>query len=345
MIHRLLIYTSQTLDPYFNIATEKQLLETVETGSCILYLWQNENTVVIGRNQNPWVECRTSLLEEEGGKLARRLSGGGAVFHDIGNLNFTFLMRDEDYDVDRQLSVIQAACAMIGLQAEKSGRNDLLVDGQKFSGNAFFHSQGHAYHHGTLLIDADMEKLSRYLTPSKAKLEAKGVASVRSRVTNLKALVPELTCKKMAESMKKAFAEVYGLTPEQITLGEADMQTIEAYAAELSSWNWLYGPRLPFSFSCEELVDLLYECISIGAVNEASILDRLASGVRAAEAVHTDLEEELCGLHIVVENITDKCSFRYCHCIVTSLFIFNRIIISHFRQKINTIFKVTIYIF
>lgn len=252
MIEKLLVYRSHCVDPYFNIATENLLLETVAPGCCILYLWQNQNTVVIGRNQNAWAECRTSLLEEEGGKLARRLSGGGAVFHDVGNLNFTFLVRDEDYDVDRQLSVIQAACAFVGLQAEKSGRNDLLVDGQKFSGNAFYHSQGHAYHHGTLLIDANMEKLSRYLTPSKAKLEAKGVASVRSRVTNLKALVPELTCEMMAEHMQRAFAQVYGYTPEQITLNEMDIQTIEAYAAKLGSWQWLYGPRLPFSFSCED---------------------------------------------------------------------------------------------
>jgi lipoate-protein ligase A len=138
------------------------------------------------------------------------------------------------------------------LVAEKSGRNDLLVDGQKFSGNAFYHSQGHAYHHGTLLIDASMEKLSRYLTPSKAKLEAKGVASVRSRVTNLKALAPELTCEVMKDHMQAAFAQVYGSAPEQITLSDAEIQSIEAYAEQLGSWDWLYGPRLPFSFSCEE---------------------------------------------------------------------------------------------
>lgn len=255
MIDKLYIYKSQGVDPYRNIATEKYLLEAVTPGSCILYLWQNQNTVVIGRNQNAWAECRTSLLKEEGGKLARRLSGGGAVFHDMGNLNFTFLMCDEDYDVDKQLSVIQAACTFVGLQAEKSGRNDLLVQGQKFSGNAFYHSQGHAYHHGTLLIGANMEKLSRYLTPSKAKLEAKGVASVRSRVTNLQAFVPELTCEMMAEYMQKAFAQVYGFTPEQITLSDGDKRTIDAYTAELGSWDWIYGPRLPFSFSCEKRFD------------------------------------------------------------------------------------------
>lgn len=251
MIKKLFLYTSKCLDPYHNIATEKYLLENVEESCCILYLWQNQNTVVIGRNQNAWAECRTSLLEQEGGFLARRLSGGGAVFHDTGNLNFTFIMRDEDYDLDRQLDVIKTACAIAGIHAERSGRNDLLADGQKFSGNAFYHSQGKAYHHGTLLVDADMEKLSRYLTPSKAKLEAKGVASVRSRVTNLRALCPTLTCGVMEQYMAQAFAEVYRGTPEEITLNADAQAKIKEDATFLGSWEWLYGQKLPFSFSCE----------------------------------------------------------------------------------------------
>lgn len=252
MVDRIKIYQTDSTDPYLNIATEKYLLETVEKGCCILYLWQNQNTVVIGRNQNPWVECRTSLLEEEDGHLARRLSGGGAVFHDLGNLNFTFIMCDEDYDVDRQLSVIQTACADLGITAERSGRNDLLADGQKFSGNAFYHSKGKAYHHGTLLINADMEKLSRYLTPSKAKLEAKGVASVRSRVVNLSQLSPGLTCNDMALHMRNAFSKVYKLPVFDINLSPADSAVIEESAKHLGSWDWLYGPRLPFSFACED---------------------------------------------------------------------------------------------
>ena len=252
MISKLLIYTSTSLDPYHNIATEKYLLETVEEGQCILYLWQNQNTVVIGRNQNAWAECRTSLLEQEGGFLARRLSGGGAVFHDAGNLNFTFLMRDEDYCLDKQLSVIQTACAAVGIQTERSGRNDLLANGQKFSGNAFYHSQGRAYHHGTLLVSTDMDNLSRYLTPSKAKLEAKGVASVRSRVTNLQSLCPPLTSQILGRHMEQAFAKVYRLTPAYISLDETALSRINEDAIQLGSWQWLYGPRLPFSFQCEQ---------------------------------------------------------------------------------------------
>ena len=251
MIERLLVYEAQGTDPYENIATEKYLLEHLEEGSCVLYLWQNKNTVVIGRNQNAWAECRTSLLEQEGGRLARRLSGGGAVYHDLGNLNFTFLVNEDDYDVDRQLSVIQTALAVFGLNAEKSGRNDLLVEGRKFSGNAFFHRQGHAYHHGTLLVNADLTMLSRYLTPPKAKLESKGISSVRSRVANLTEFLPSLTCQTLAEAMKDAFCRVYGLTYTPFSLPPEATEEITASASELSSWDWLYGPRQPFSFQCE----------------------------------------------------------------------------------------------
>ena len=252
MIDKLFIYKANGLNPYINIATEKLLLESVPENSCILYLWQNENTVVIGRNQNAWAECRTNLLAEEGGKLARRLSGGGAVFHDIGNLNFTFLMNDADYDLDKQLSVIQNACQSVGIPVIRSGRNDLLTDGQKFSGNAFYHTQEKAYHHGTLLVNANMEKLSRYLTPSKAKLQAKGVSSVRSRVINLQDIVPPLTCRTLSDCMEEAFCSVYKLTAEDILLTKEDSLKIEEYAKTLSSWEWLYGPRLPFSVEYEQ---------------------------------------------------------------------------------------------
>ena len=255
MIQKIYLYNGIGFDPHENLAIEKYLLDRVGPGECILYLWQNQNTVVIGRNQNAWSECRTSLLEQERGILARRLSGGGAVFHDLGNLNFTFLVRDEDYDVDRQLGVIQQACRMAGIIAEKSGRNDLLADGRKFSGNAFYHQGGHAYHHGTLMVDVDKDKLSRYLSPPKAKLEAKGVASVRSRVVNLKELSPELSCHRMRRLMAQAFEEVYGLTAEEITLDQAALQSVLETAALYGSWDYLYGAPLSLSFQCEERFD------------------------------------------------------------------------------------------
>ena len=251
MIDHLCIYCATGTDPYANLATEKLLMDTTDATGCTLYLWQNQNTVVIGHNQNAWVECRTTLLEQEGGKLARRLSGGGAVFHDLGNLNFTFMMAKDNYDLDKQLSVIIRACALAGITAEKSGRNDLLTQGQKFSGNAFYNNKTHAYHHGTLLINADMDKLSRYLSPSKAKLQSKGVASVRSRVVNLKELSPALTVESMKTYMQQAFEEVYGFNASPVALSEKEQQTIDTLALEYGSWEYLYGTSLPFSFSCE----------------------------------------------------------------------------------------------
>ena len=251
MITKLGIFKGKSFDPYYNLAIEKRLLDTVAPGQCILYLWQNSNTVVIGKNQNAWVECRTGLLEEEGGHLARRLSGGGAVFHDLGNLNFTFLVNEEDYDLDRQLSVIERACQMAGIAAEKSGRNDVLAEGRKFSGNAFYHSDGKAYHHGTLLISADMEKLQRYLSPSRAKLEAKGVSSVRSRVVNLQELCPGLTCDIMQSHLVQAFEAVYGGVCTEIVLTDNDLEAVDSLAKQYGSWEYLYGAPLPFTFQCE----------------------------------------------------------------------------------------------
>lgn len=250
MINKLYLYETDCVDPHKNLATEKYLMDRVQPGECILYLWQNKNTVVIGKNQNAFAECRTTLLQDEGGVLARRLSGGGAVFHDLGNLNFTFLMCKEDYDLDRQLTVIELACKLSGINAERSGRNDILADGRKFSGNAFYQNRTHAYHHGTLMVDVDKEKLGRYLSPSKAKLEAKGVASVRSRVVNLSELAPGLTIGEMKQFMSRAFGEVYGLDADILTL--QDSEEILALKAEYGSWEYLYGTPMPFTFSCED---------------------------------------------------------------------------------------------
>ncbi len=251
MIHYLKAYCSETFDPYYNLATEQYLLESLEPGCCILYLWQNQNTVVIGRNQNPWMECRTGLLEQEGGHLARRLSGGGAVFHDLGNLNFTFLVNAEDYDLDKQLDVILTALNTLGIPAVRSGRNDILTDGRKFSGNAFYKHQGRAYHHGTLLVEADMEKLSRYLTPSKAKLSSKGVDSVRSRVVNLKEICPELTIDRLKAALLSAFSQVYGLPAPILCSKDLELTAIHELDAHYRSWDWLYGRKIPLTFSCE----------------------------------------------------------------------------------------------
>lgn len=223
----------------------------VSSGECILFLWQNAHTVVIGRNQNPWKECCVARLEEEGGKLARRLSGGGAVYHDLGNLNFTFLAAEEDYHVTRQLSVIVEACRRVGVPAEISGRNDVLARDKKFSGNAFYKSGGKCCHHGTLMVDVDLERVGRYLTPSRAKLQAKGVDSVRARVVNLRHLSPGLTCREMADRMVEAFQAVYGRPAARLSEAALDQSAIAPLAGRNAGWEWLYGQDLPFHLSWE----------------------------------------------------------------------------------------------
>lgn len=279
---RNLILESWSLDPYYNLAVERRLFDSLQPGDAALYLWQNQNTVVIGRNQNAWRECKCELLEQEGGHLARRGSGGGAVFHDVGNLNFTFAAAEQRYDLARQLGVITGALSAIGIHAVASGRNDIVLDdGRKFSGNAFQHSGGRSLQHGTLLIRADMEKLSRYLNPSPLKLKAKGVESVRSRVCNLCELAPGLTPDLMRMLLKDAFAREYGecLTIDADALGTGE---VEAARQELASWEWRFGQTPVF--------DALFE--TRFPWGEVQLALKLRHGKVESCTVHTDAMDE-----------------------------------------------------
>ena len=252
-MNRFLI--TDSVDPYENLALEELLFETQGEGATF-YLWQNERTVVIGRNQNAWRECRVELLESEGGKLARRSSGGGAVFHDLGNLNFTFLLPKEHYDLVRQLGVIQKAAAKFGIETSFTGRNDLVLTatGEKFSGNAFRFSNSVALHHGTILISADFSRLGRYLAPSQMKLESKGVKSVVSRVTNLGLQNPALTVETMKQALMEAFEEEYGAY-EPHSWDLIDKEKLEQKRQTYASWDWKFGTTPAFNVSLENRFD------------------------------------------------------------------------------------------
>ena len=245
------IVTTET-NPYKNLAMEEYLLRQVKDEEVILYLWQNEKTVVIGKNQNPWKECKLAELSEDGGKLVRRLSGGGAVFHDLGNLNFTFLTTKENYNVEKQLEVILKAVRHLGAPAEKSGRNDITVDGRKFSGNAFFSDGVHCYHHGTILVKVDMSMLSHYLNVSREKLVSKGVESVKSRVTNLTEYVPELTVDQMRSELVEAFGEVYEHAPVELNISALQQDEINKLEEKFASWEWILGKKMEFNYSIDK---------------------------------------------------------------------------------------------
>lgn len=272
MIDRLIWIDTQNTYPYRNLAMEEYMTTHVPEGTCILYLWQNQHTVVIGKNQNCWKECRVNYLEREGGYLVRRLSGGGAVFHDLGNLNLTFIVRKPDYDVDRQLQVILEAVRLVGIQAEKTGRNDITAEGRKFSGNAFYQSGEYCYHHGTLLIHADKEDMSRYLNVSKEKLVSKGVSSVKSRVANLCEFNPELSVGSMKTALIKAFSQVYGLKAGRMDERELPRNAIDDLTEKFESWEWKYGRKIPFEYEMEKR--FLWGAVQIQLhVNEGKIQD------------------------------------------------------------------------
>lgn len=244
------VIISEEFNPYYNLALEEELLYSVDDEDIILYLWQNEKTVVIGRNQNPWLECNLDYLRGENIYLARRISGGGAVFHDIGNLNFTFITKKKNSNLEKQLEVLKQAISFFEVEISYSGRNDLLADGRKFSGHAFYEDDEYYFHHGTLMFDVDFKYLQKVLTPSKLKMESKGIQSVRSRVINLKELNPHITLENLKEYLINAFENVYGELDSVKAINRASYKPkkFESYQDE----KWIYGETPKFDVLVEE---------------------------------------------------------------------------------------------
>ncbi len=186
---KLELYESPTYNPYENLGVEAYLLETCPKDTLRFYLWQNAHTVVIGKNQHAPSEVFIDALQKDQGVLARRSSGGGAVYHDLGNLNFTFIAPTDLFDIQKQMEMIALALRHAGVNAEVNGRNDIEIDGAKVSGNAFAHSNDKHLHHGTLLVNVDKLKLAKYLNVNPKKLKRKNVSSVVSRIVNLRELI------------------------------------------------------------------------------------------------------------------------------------------------------------
>lgn len=228
----MILVNSSTANPYVNLAREEALLDCCGENQLYLYLWQNDKTVVIGRNQSALRECRIRKLEEDGGHLARRLSGGGAVYHDLGNLNFTFCAWHEHFDLHRQYEIIQNAISAFGIHAQFSGRNDLLIDGKKFSGSAYYLSRTACYHHGTLMVNVNLDNAAKYLSVSSDKLKSHGVDSVHSRMINLKSAAPGITIAKLKNELVRACETEYGL--------KAKEKMIDGDSSKYRSADWLY---------------------------------------------------------------------------------------------------------
>lgn len=239
---KLQFVTSNQTNPFWNVAVENYLVSQPNEDTVTLYLWKNRRTVVVGQNQNPFAECDVDQLLADGGFVMRRTTGGGAVYHDDGNINFSFVAPYALYDQERQFEVVCRAVDSYGLSTSLSGRNDLLCQGRKFSGNAFSKGHFNRLHHGTILIKGNMEDLSRYLKVKPSKLHKHGVQSVASRVVNLSELA-DVTSDNIVPRLKKAFLEVYGCpdcseVPFEVL---ADRKEVKELYARYSSDEWLFG--------------------------------------------------------------------------------------------------------
>lgn len=243
---KLQIILGNQYNPYLNLAVESNLLDNFLPNTVSLFLWKNKQTVVIGTNQNPYSECDVTSLIEEGGYLSRRRTGGGAVYHDLGNLNFSFVADNNIYDVKRQMQVIQKALLNFNLETEVSGRNDITYQGRKFSGNAFAKTKNQGLHHGTILIKTDSERLQKYLKVKPAKLHKHGVKSVSSRVINLSE-VADITSENIIPHLIKAFEEVYQGTASIINFDDLCDEKAIRLSQHIGSDEYLFGKWKEFN--------------------------------------------------------------------------------------------------
>lgn len=248
---RLLFFRSDGFYPHLNQAIETYLLDMVDEDTEILYLWQNDKTAFIGKNQNAYTECKTEIIARDGGFIARRISGGGAVFHDAGNLNFTFVSAKQNYDKAKNFRIMTQAMRSLGFDAQLNGRNDVVIDGRKFSGNAFYKGSNACFHHGTVLIRSDKTKMSSYLNVPTVKLKAKGVESVVSRVVNLSELDGSVTADTVADALKGAFESYYGQRAQVLTMADFDGSRLDEIVRRYSDPDWIMGDNIFYDMRAE----------------------------------------------------------------------------------------------
>lgn len=230
-------------DPYFNMALDEYCLEHDIVGEPFFYLWQNRPSVIIGANQQVYTEVNVPYLKAHNIALARRVTGGGAVYHDWGNLNYTIVgaTKEMKSDYPEYACLMQQALQQLGVPAILSGRNDILVNGLKVSGFAKRVAKNRMMVHGTLMYDVDVEVLSKVLTPPAIKLKAKGIASVRSRVGNLKEFLPQFAD---IHAFHSALLRTLsgGCTEQNVCISEKMLMEVTQLAEQkFADWHWIYG--------------------------------------------------------------------------------------------------------
>jgi len=237
-------------DPRINLAIEEYALKNLDIDESYLLFYINEPSIIIGKNQNTIEEINTDYVEKQGLHVVRRLSGGGAVYHDLGNLNFSFITKDDGdsfHNFKKFTEPVIEALNKLGVKAELSGRNDILAEGRKISGNAQFSTRGRMFSHGTLLFDSEMENVVSALRVKKDKIESKGIKSIRSRVANISEFLEgKLTIEEFRSTLLKYIFNDRDV--EEYVLTDEDWDRIHALSKErYQNWDWNYGKSPSFN--------------------------------------------------------------------------------------------------
>lgn len=250
---------SESADPYYNLALEQHIFDSIGTGESCFMLWQNDNTIVVGKHQNTFEEINAAYVEEKGITVVRRLSGGGAVYHDLGNLCFTFITDETDgrkaFDFAFFCKPVALALASMGVEVEISGRNDMTIDGKKFSGNAQYMKRGRIMHHGTILYDSDLDVASRALSVGGDKIESKGIKSVRSRITNIKPnMNREVSVIEFRDALRDYMFRENSMQYRALT-AEDETAVLRLRDEVYSRWEWNFGASPEYSVRKSRRVD------------------------------------------------------------------------------------------
>ncbi|MFC5649419.1 lipoate--protein ligase [Paenibacillus solisilvae] len=274
-----IIHHADIHDPSINLALEEYALRNLPLEEDYLLFYINEPSIIIGKNQNTAEEVNSSYVEEQGIHVVRRLSGGGAVYHDLGNLNFSFLTRDDGksfHNFRKFTEPVVEALRKLGVEAELSGRNDLQVGERKISGNAQFASKGRMFSHGTLLFNSEVDSIVSALKVNPAKFESKATKSVRSRVANIIEFLSEpMTMEQFRQFILKSIFAGYSEIPEY-RLTDADWAAVHKLADErYRSWDWNYGRSPAFNVrQVKRLAAGTYDVrlnVIEGVITEASV--------------------------------------------------------------------------
>ena len=234
---------NNSTDPYFNLAFDEYCLENIPSEEPYFFLWRNRPAVIIGLNQNAYGEVNLDYLNSHGITLARRVTGGGAVYHDLQNMNYTIIGKNPSPQpmVD--------ALRSLGVPAELTGRNDIFVEGRKVSGYARRVSHDQEIIHGTLMYDVDLDTLTHVLDTPGSKMQAKGISSVKSRVANLKEYLPQF---KSLDELQAALQEILSAGDGQMPLSAEQVAEVRRQADEkFSTWDFIYGHSHEADFRCK----------------------------------------------------------------------------------------------